>query len=188
MGIGVPHLGIPDIATDLGQRVGLSPEVIAGILRGPNAVPNTRARLSHAFQLRTGRGRIIGAAFQMDVRQTREIEFEYENDVNANGQPADIVPQVQTGQTITLARWDLYDSLMESAFTGFEISMLTDQRRGFRLRETWRSPGSILGARNRRFEYRPCWFQDLGRVVEATGERTVRVNATLAFLRKDKIE
>lgn len=188
-----PFLGLPDLSNAprdlalLAQRSGLPESVIAGALRGPSAIPTTRTRLSHAYTLRTAQSQVIAAVFRCAVDQTREVELEYENDVNATGQPADIVPQIMSTQTFAITRWDLYTEIMEEALGTRELVMLTDQRRGLRLREVWRAPTSILNSAGRRYEYGPCYFTNVGREVDATNDRTVRANATLTWLRRRRI-
>lgn len=192
--MGSPFFDVPDIRGDafrelnnLALRSGIDPALLGGVARG-SGVPNTRARLSHAYTLQTGRGQVVGAVFRTENRTSRDVEFEYENDVNANGEPADIVPQIITTQSFAITRWDLYDTIMEEVFGEFEIEMLTDQTRGFKLREVWRAPNLFLNSRGRRYEYLPMWFTDLGREVNADGDRTIRVAATLSYLRKRKVQ
>ena len=189
-----PFLGIPDVRgattrelAELAQRAGLPAELIAGALRGPASVPTTNARLTHAYRLRTSGGRTIGAVYQCDEDQGRNVDLEFEVDVNGVGQPADIIPQDMTTQTLTIARWDLYTSVIEEAFTNFELSMLTDQSRGFRLQEVWRAPTSILNSTGRLYEYRPCFFARIGRKKSATDERTTRTDAVIVWLDRSRI-
>ena len=170
-----------------GQRTGLRPEDLAGTLQAQTSVPNTRARLSHAYTLRTSGGRIIGAVFRTEVNQSRTVDVEHEIDPNNHGEPRDLVPQEMTEQTLSIARFDLYSKPMEEALGSQRIVMLKDQFRGFRLREVWRAPFSFLNATGQLFEYAPCFFTRLGRQQESTGDRVVRVNAQLVWLDRDQI-
>jgi hypothetical protein len=187
-----PFFDLPDLrqsdATLLGQRSGLSAaDLFRSSLVSVLSVPETRARLTHAYTLRTSKNQIIGGVFRTVVRQARRVDFKYEIDVNGHGKPTDVVPEEMTAQTLSITRWDLYTSLMEEALGTDEIIVLTDQRRGLRLREQWLAPTSILNSRGRRYQYGPCFFTDLGRELGAEGPRTVSVNAELVWLDRKKI-
>ena len=160
---------------------GLSAGGLLTTLLRTDGVPNTRTRLDHAFTLRANSGRIIGAVYNIDQRQARQIDDEYEIDVNAHGEVADMVGQHLTGRTLAVQRYDLYTDVMEEVFGSSELVMLTDQSRGFRLREAWRAPGGIFTGGQRLYEYSPVWFSDIGRALNAEGDRVVRVNATLTW-------
>jgi hypothetical protein len=181
-----PRQSLESFAREQAQKLGLPIDaIVAGLVRGPGSVPTTRVRLTHAYTLRTGKNRVVGAVFRTAIDQARQIDREFEVDLNAVGEVADLVPQQLTSQTITIARWDLYDTVFEEVFQNGELSILTDQRAGFKLREFWRAPYGILNAQTRRYEYSPCWFSRLGRVQEATGDRTVRADAALEFMNRD---
>ena len=62
-----------------------------------------------------------------------------------------------------------------------ELVTLTDQSQGFQLREVWRSPAAVFSQGRRLYAYSPVWFENLGRKVNAEGDRVVRVNATLRW-------
>ena len=201
------------------------------------AVPNTRARLSHALTLRAG-GRIIGAIHQWGPSQTRTIDTEYEVESHSVGLPADIIPQILDRREIRIARYDTYPEIMEEVFGSSELILLTDQYRPFSCREVWKGPGisplgaagstlgnlsslagslGLTGAQNaanqaqanlgqaigaaaaspagaaaltvlgtltadiRIYEYVGCWFADVGRTIDAKGDRVISVDATLQF-------
>lgn len=103
------------------------------------AVPNTRARLSHALTIRA-RGRTIGAVHQWAPAQGRDIDTEYEVEPNSVGLPVDVIPQVMGRREIRIARYDTYPEIMEEVFGTSELEVLTDQYRPFTLREVWRGP------------------------------------------------
>jgi hypothetical protein len=111
-----------------------------------SAVPNTRARLSHALTIRA-RGKIIGAIHQWAPSMTRDVEQEYEIDRSAVGLPVDLVPQTLSRREIRIARYDTYPTLMEEVFGTSELVTLCDQFRPFTCREVWIGPGinALLG-------------------------------------------
>lgn len=207
--MGIPFLDVPD--TDLVSAVGgsaeegfnslksslmarfgadmadLGAEALSGALRGSRQLPNTRVRLSHAYTLRTAKGRVIGAVYRTSVNQSREIDTEWEIDPGAHGEPADIIPQTLNERSFQIARWDLYEDIMEEVFGTRELEMLTDQSRGFKIREAWRAPVSFLNSAARQYEYLPCFFRRLGRVQETQGDRTIRVDGELDWLRRRRV-
>jgi len=169
------------ISNELGSKFGPFVSGLLGLRGGP---PNTRARLSHAFTLRNDRGRIIAAVNAVNVRQSRSVDFEFEVDVNGVGDPADIVPQQMTAQQMTVKRWDLYRDIMEETFGTDELTLLTDQKRGLRLREVWKGPTGLFVRTQRFYLYEACWFTDLGREIRADGDRTINADATITWLRR----
>lgn len=179
------------------------------------AVPTTRTRLSHALTIRAG-GRVIGAVHLWSPSQSRTVDHEFEVEANAVGLPVDLVPGVVDRRELRITRYDLYTAVMEEVFGSFELVNLTDQFRPFSLREVWAGPGigselvgslaNIAGASpvlaaglsggigsflgggtNRQYEYAGCWFTDVGRTIDAKGDRVVSVEATIAYLRKNRI-
>lgn len=188
--MGIPFLDLPDFGQSIDSiaaRTGLTPEQIRGFVRGPRSVPNTRARLSHAYTIRTSRGRLIGGIYSVQASQGRTVDTEFEIDVNAHGEPADVIPQELNERTLSVSMWDLYSRVAEAAFTDFEIEMLTDQASGLKVREVWRAPTGILNSSGAHYEYRNCYFTRLGRTVSATDDRVVKVNAEMIWTNKRKI-
>lgn len=148
------------------------------------SVPNTRTRTTHGLTLRDGRtGRLFGAIHTFSPKQTRAVEEEWEINRDSRGIPVDLIPQNLTSRTIGLSRYDLYTRVMEELFGTTELDILTEQRRPFRMRETWLDPTAIgfLGAGPRIYEYIDCWFTDIGRTLSASDDRIVKVEATLMF-------
>lgn len=178
------------------------------------AVPTTRTRLSHALTIRAG-GRVIGAVHQWSPSQSRTVDHEFEIEANAVGMPVDLVAGVVERREIRISRYDLYVSVIEEVFGAFEIINLADQYRPFSLREVWRGPGlggevthalsnlagaapqlsaalttgaaGLVGSAGRQYEYSSCWFTDLGRTIDTKGDRVISVDATLAYLGKNRI-
>jgi hypothetical protein len=182
-----PRQDVQNFIAEQAQKYGLPPELISGAFNGPRNIPTTRARMTHGYTLQTSKGQVIGAVFRTEYSITRRIDREFEIDPNAVGEPADLVPQELTEQTFQIARWDLFEEVFEEIFQDGELDMLTDQTRGFKIREVWRAPSGILNSRGRQYEYFPCWFERLGRTQESTGDRTVRVNASLHWMRRRKV-
>lgn len=196
------------------------------------AIPVTQTRLSHALTIRAG-SRIIGAVHVFSSSQSRTIDQEYENEPSSSGLPRDLVPQTVDRREIRVARYDLYNSIMEEVFGSSEIVNLSDQFRPFSLREVWDAPGAGLGlltnalgltasaglstndptalfrasianfdletavlrgasaiaagSQPRQYEYLGCWFSDIGRPLDAKGDRTVSVDATIQYQFKKRL-
>jgi len=189
--VGTPFLDIPDFSSglrdDLADRFGLTRNQLDGLLRGGRGTPNTRARMSHGYTLRTAKGTPIGGVFATQVRQGLTIDTEWEIDVNAHGEPADMITQDLGERTFSIDRWDLNVRIMEEIFGTAELQMLTDQTNGFKLREIFRAPAGILGGGGRQYEYLNCKFTNLGRQQDATGDRVVRVNAELIWFGRRRV-
>ena len=153
---------------------------------------------------------------------------------NANGMPADIVPQAVETREIRISRYDLYQTVMEEVFGSFEAVNLCDQYRPFSLREVWGAPGAgasfllnaigvtapgisitsagpvirpptvnlpenvglgfarafdalSAGAQPRQYEYRGCYFSNLGRTIDAKSDRVISVDASITYLTRQRI-
>lgn len=159
--------------------------------------PNTRAQLSHAMVIRTtgANAKVIGAINEWNPRINRTLTDLYEfgevSGINAGqatgpGQPFEIAPGNVSGMQIDVRRWDLYTEQMESAFgtPGAAMEML-GQLDAVAVREAWASnnlPTNYYRA------YAGCWFQDVGRTLDAKGDRTVNVSATIRFTKRTRGE
>lgn len=189
--MGSPFLAIPDAIGGaeraLEQRFGLSTGELAAFFGGPRNVPATRTRLSHAYSLKTATGRTIGGVFRASVQQSRDVEDEFEVDLDAHGEPADQVPQALSQRSFEIARYDLYTEVMEEVFGTREFEILTDQAVGIKLREVWRAPTGFLGSQGRQYEFLVCHFERLGRAVDTVGDRVVSVDASLRWLRRRRV-
>lgn len=150
-------------------------------------LPNTRTRLTHALTIRSGNGRVVGAISAFSPSQSRVIEDEFEVDAQASGMPIDVVPQVVNHREIRVRRYDLYNRLMEEAFGTDELIVLADQARPFSVREVWRGPSGVLVGGQRIYEYRGCWFSNIGRELTADGDRTSMADATLTWQGRDRV-
>lgn len=152
-------------------------------------VPVTRTRTSHGLLIRVAGGRVVGAVNGFTHTQTREVQDEFEIDVNAVGHgPVDIVPQNITTRSLQIKRYDLWQRPMEEAFgTGAELVTLADQARPFVLRSIWRSPvSSLLGGR-RVYEYTGCYFTSIGRNALSTDNRIVNVDAQITYVLRRRV-
>lgn len=158
---------------------------VAGLFRPTGAVPDTRVRLTHALTLKIGT-RVIGAVHKLAPTMRRAVDREPEVDVNGVGLYAAIIPQMMDGD-VRLSRYDLYLSLLEDVVGTREIVVLTDQSVGLILRETWRGPAGVGGGGVRMYDYLDCYFTDLGRSLDASGDRVSGVDATLAFRTRRRI-
>lgn len=184
-----PNQALSDLVLEQAAKLGLAPEVLAGIagaFSGTSGVPNTRVRLTHALSLRFN-GRLVAACHQFDPRFRRTVDREYEIDRNATGLPAAHIGQTGEGEA-TLGRYDLYFALLEETLGTREIITLCDQRKGFTLRETWRGPAGILGGGVRAYEYLDCYFTDIGRTQSATDDRIVKVQASLVWRDRRRVQ
>lgn len=153
--------------------------------------PNTRAQLSHAMVIRVN-GITLGALNEWNPRINRTLTDLYEFGqvtgpyAQNPGEPFEVVPGNVSGMQIDVRRWDLYTEQIETAFTGetVDITMLSNQFDAFGLREVWASPGT---ANNFARLYGGCWWQDVGRNIDAKGDRTINVGGTIRYTRRDKI-
>ena len=183
-----PDQALSNFLTEQAAKAGLPAELISGIARGGNSQPTTRARLSHGYSLRI-RGAAIGAVYRTTVNQSRRVDKKFEMYRDAHGEPAELIGQTMETQSFSIARYDLYDRVIEEVFGGsFEMEMLTQQSAGFRIREFWRAPTGLLVGNARRYEYAPVFMTDIGRESNAeTPDRIVRVTAELVWLNKYRV-
>lgn len=50
-----------------------------------------------------------------------------------------------------------------------------------------RSALSFAGSDRRQYEYNGCWFQDIGRQIDAKGDRVISVEATIMYFQKNRL-
>jgi hypothetical protein len=153
--------------------------------------PNTVSQLSHALAIRAN-GQTVGTIHEWTPRQTRTITELYEfGQITAGtggvqpggpGEPYEKVPGNVSGMEIGVNRYDVYTTQMEAAFGTPDLTMLSRQFDPFTVTESWKSPDGTQDYTN---SYLGCWFSDLGRTFDAKGDRTVNVNATLHYTRKN---
>jgi len=140
-------------------------------------VPSTGIRTSHAISIRAGRT-TIGQIQTWAPTQSKTITPAYELRSESSGTVTENVPGNITGLTIQVSRYDLFTSKMEEVWgTSAALWMLSNQLTPLEITEKWSSPGL-----NESFVYYGCWFSQLGRNMQAQGDRIVLVNATLAYV------
>lgn len=152
--------------------------------------PTTTAQLSHAMVIRVN-GVTIGALNEWNPRVNRTLTDLYEFGPVTGpffqnpGEPFEVVPGNIGGLQIDVRRWDLYTQQMEAAFgtSAAAITMLA-QFDSLNIREVWKTPGN---ANNYARTYSGVWIQDIGRTIDAKGDRTINVGATLRYTRRDRI-
>lgn len=145
--------------------------------------PNTLVRTSHALTIRAN-NITIGVIQNWSVSQNRGVAHVYEINAATSGEPIEAVPGNVGGLTIGVNRYDLYTRRMEQAFGTNDFEMLGDQNNPFEIRETWRFPNNAVEAR----AYIGCWFSQIGRNYQATGDRIVNVNGSVTYTRKVKLQ
>lgn len=151
--------------------------------------PNTLAQLSHGMVIRT-EGTTVGAVNEWNPRINRTLTDLYEfgpvdtRYSQISGEPFEVVPGNVSGMQIDVRRWDLFASQIETAFETPDITMLSNQFDAFSVREAWTSPSNLNNfIRN----YKGCWFQDVGRTMDAKGDRTINAGGTIRYTRRDRI-
>lgn len=149
----------------------------------PNNPPNTVVRTSHAMTIRAN-GITVGVIQSWNPGITRTVTPIYEINVASSGEPIENVPGNVGGLTIGVNRFDTYPRRMEQAFGTPDVEMLGDHQNPFEVRESWRFPNNAVEARN----YTGCWFTNVGRSYAATDARVVNVQATIAYVRRLKMQ
>ncbi len=144
-------------------------------------IPNTSVATSHGITIRFG-STAIGMIQTWAPTQSRPAVAVYELNAANSGVVMEQVPGNLGGLTITITRYDLFRSRMESIW-GFEMLMLTDQTNPISIDEKWQhSDGTTMA-----WTYGGCWFTSLGRNLGAQGDRIINVNAALVYTTKTKM-
>lgn len=150
--------------------------------------PETSTQTSHGLSIRVG-GVTIGAINGWNPAITRGIAELYEFGTvtglyeASNGAPYEKVPNNVSGMTVQIQRYDLWTARMEQVFGTGDITMLSNQRAPFEVREVWVQPSNAQYAKN----YRGCWFSNVGRNLSTTAERVVQVSATLEYTKVEEV-
>jgi hypothetical protein len=135
-------------------------------------------------------GLTLGALNEWNPRINRTLTDLYEFGPTTGtfaqnpGEPFEVVPGNVSGMQIDVRRWDLYPEQIETVFGTPDITMLSNQFSHFGMREVWNTPG---GLNNYVRVYAGCWWQDIGRTIDAKGDRTINAGGTIRYTRRDKI-
>lgn len=146
-------------------------------------IPNTTIRSSHATSIRVA-STTVGQIQTWAPNQSRTVTPAYQLAATLNGidsgEVVENVPGNITGLTIQVSRYDLFASKMEEIWgSSNALWMLTKQTNPFEIEEKWSNPDGT----SEKFIYFDCWFSQLGRNLQAQGDRIVMVNATLNYAR-----
>ncbi len=144
-------------------------------------IPQTSIRTSHAVTIRAG-GETIGMIQGWNPSQSRTITAAYEMKSDTSGKVQENVPGNESGLTIQVNRYDLFKSKMEEVWGDSSLNslrMIGNQLAPITVTETWKTPSHNADETN---EYLGCWFSQLGRNMQASGDRIVQVNATLSYV------
>jgi hypothetical protein len=148
----------------------------------PTGIPETTVRTSHAVSIRAN-SVTIGQIQTWAPNQSRTITPTYQlatfHDGVGSGEVFENVPGNITGLTIQVARYDLFAYKMEEVWGGVAFWMLCKQTTALEIEERWQNPGSSA----EKYLYTKCWFSQLGRNLQAQGDRIVMVNATLNYVK-----
>ncbi len=145
--------------------------------------PVTSIRTSHAVSIRAG-GTTVGQIQTWAPNQSRTVTPGYQLAASLDGvdsgEVTENVPGNVTGLTIQVSRYDLFASKMEEVWgTSTSFYMLTAQYEPLEILEKWANPDGTT----EQFNYSGCWFSQLGRNLQAQGDRIVMVNATLSYVK-----
>jgi hypothetical protein len=150
-------------------------------------VPQTSIRTSHAVSIRAG-GVTVGQIQTWAPNQSRTVTAAYQLastlDGVDSGEVTENIPGNVTGLTIQVSRYDLFASKMEQVWgTSTAFYMLSSQYEPLEILEKWSNPDNT----SEQWNYSGCWFSQLGRNLQAQGDRIVMVNATLSYVKARKV-
>lgn len=146
--------------------------------------PNTllKIRTSHSLAIRV-RGKTVGLVQAFGYSLGRTVTPIYELNPDTSGEVVDLVPGNITTPELTVTRVDLIRDTMEEVFGGVRLDMLSDQSNPFEVVEVWQYPDGTSEV----YVYEGCWFSRINRRHDATGDRVVRVEGTINYVRRRKI-
>ena len=145
-------------------------------------VPHTNIRTSHAVVIRAPTGQVVGQIQTWAPSQSRGITSAYELNSVTSGEVTENVPGNITGLTIQVSRYDMFTSRMEEVWGSTDLTMLSKQLDPLDIEEKWSIPPNAGGG-TQKWTYYGCWFSQVGRNLQAQGDRIVLVNATLNYVR-----
>jgi hypothetical protein len=156
-------------------------------------VTKTKTAYSLTLHLTVGQKRgVIGAVHEIATRQRQEVDEEWEVNSLATGIPRELIPQIVSGRSITLKRYDLYSSTLEQLL-GIEVDgvgavTLANQTGPMSMRFMWKNPSSgdadlvLLNTPTTQvYEYCDCYITDIGRTVSMNGNIIVGADATIVW-------
>jgi len=141
-------------------------------------IPATNIRTSHAVTIQYN-SYVIGQIQTWAPNQSRTITPAYELKAQTSGEVTENVPGNITGLTIQVSRYDLFSAKMEEIWGNPDLNMLSRQSNPLTITEKWVNPSGSP----EKYEYIGCWFSQIGRNLQAQGDRIVMVNATLNYVR-----
>lgn len=149
------------------------------------APPNSKTSTSHAMTIHSG-GQMIGAINSWSPKQTLAIAQVHEfGQVTGPygfepGMPYEKIPGNVGGMTIDVNRYDLYTRRIEEVFGTIDLTVLSNDPNAFDVREAWRTPDNT---NNYTIIYQGCRFSNIGRTLQTTDDRIVKVSATIEYTR-----
>lgn len=169
-------------------------------------VPNTTTQTSHALIIQANGSQqtnvTVGAVNEWAPTQTMQVTpmFQFGHGTldgvtgpygSKFGAPYEKVPGNITGMQIRATRYDLFPIQMETAFGTLDMEMLsadpgmTNGGTGhLDLTERWFAPAN---RQPYRWQYRGCWFSEIGRTLSASNDRIVNVNATIEYTERRRV-
>jgi len=151
--------------------------------------PVTTVRTSHGISIQTEQGVVIGFIQSFQPGQNRGVTPIYELNAETSGIPVENVPGNVGNLILQVSRYDIYPQRMEQVFGTRDFEMLSDQNRPFLVREIQRVPtGDGTSFTEEVRQYVGCWFTSIGRNYASSDTRIVMVSASLAYLRKERLQ
>ena len=151
--------------------------------------PLTQTASSHSIIIKNSSGLKIGRIQSWSPNMARTVDTLFEVQGNATGEPIERVPQVQTSNSISVQRYELYSTHIGEAFgvkligDNDDLFTLILQKNAIHIRELWRDPfGGMRG-----YAYVNCWFSNIGQTISATDDRIIKASATVEFTRKVRL-
>ena len=155
--------------------------------------PLTQTASSHSIVIKTNRGIKVGRIQSWSPNMAMTVDSEFEVQRLGRGEPIDRINQIQNANSISVERFELYNSFIGQAFgaaisntggnNGIEMVSLSSQKKPFIIREIMRSPFGEVKA----YVYVNCFFSNWGITIAATDDRIIRARATIEFGRRIKL-
>lgn len=146
--------------------------------------PVTTTVTSHGLQV-VARGKIIGEIQDWTpAAMVRAMKWVYELNMLTSGTPVDVIPGNISGYTVVIKRYDILHAKYEEVFgdLSWEVA-LGNQQEPFDVKQylTYSDGSKEL------IVYRGCWMSSVGRKYSAEGDRIVVVDATLTYLKAERV-